>query len=186
MKRILLAVVFLLLLGSSALALTVARVSVEPTVTLNGQSLNLNGAGLRSKFFIKVYVGALYAERKLGSAAAVLADPGSKLILMRFIHSKVAKEKILDAFSAGFANNTPQLAGKAEVHEFLSLFRNDFVAGDIVDLALAGDGTVSASHNGRPLGTVRSALLARGILGIYFGDEPADKDLKAGMLGGEG
>jgi hypothetical protein len=100
MKRILFAVVFLLLLGSSALALTVAGVSVDPTVTLNGQSLNLNGAGLRSKFFIKVYVGALYAERKLGSAAAVLAYPGSKLIRMRFIHSKVAKEKILDAFSA--------------------------------------------------------------------------------------
>lgn len=186
MNRLLLQLAFLLLLGSSAFALSVAGVPVEPAVTLNGQTLPLNGAGLRSKFFIKVYVGALYAERKLPSAAAVFADPGSKLVRMRFIHSKVAKEKILDAFSEGFAKNSPQLAGKSEVREFLSLFRNDFVEGDIVDLALAGDGTVIASHNGRLLGTVRSAPLARGILGIYFGDEPADKDLKAGMLGGEG
>jgi hypothetical protein len=183
MKRILFTVVFLLLLGSSALALTVAGVSVEPTVTLNSQTLNLNGTGIRSKFFIKVYVGAFYAERKLGSSAAVLADPGSKLIRMNFVHSRVAKEKIVDAFSEGFANNTQQLTGKAEVKEFLSLFKNDFVEGDIVDLALASDGAVSASHNGRLLGTIRSPLLARGVLGIYFGDEPADKDLKAGMLG---
>lgn len=184
MQKILLPVVFLLLLGSSALALTVAGVNVPPTVTLGGQSLHLNGAGVRSKFFVKVYVGALYSERKLTSPAALFADPGSKLIRMSFVHSRVAKEKILAAFSEGFSNNTPQLTGKAEVREFLALFRNDFVAGDTVDLALASDGAVTVSHNGRMLGTIRSALLARGLLGIYFGDEPADKDLQARMLGG--
>lgn len=185
MKKILLPVVLLLLLGSSALALTVAGVNVPPTVTVHGQTLNRNGAGVRSKFFVKVYVGALYSERKLASPAAIFADPGSKLIRMSFVHSRVAKEKILAAFSEGFSNNTPQLAGKAEVQEFLSLFKNDFVSGDTVDLALASDGVVTVSHNGRMLGTIRSALLARGILAIYFGDVPADKDLQAGMLGGE-
>lgn len=185
MKKILLPIVFLLLLGSSALALTVAGVAVEPTVTVHGQTLNLNGAGVRSKFFVKVYVGALYASRKLPTAAAVFADPGSKLIRMSFVHSRVAKEKILAAFAEGFSNNTPQLAGQPEVKEFLALFRNDFVSGDTVDLALASDGAVTVSHNGRMLGTISSALLGRGLLAIYFGDEPADKDLQAGMLGEE-
>lgn len=185
MKKILLPIVFLLLICSSALALSVAGVNVPPTVTLSGQSLHLNGAGVRSKFFVKVYVGALYASRKLTSATEVLRDPGNKLIRMSFVHSRVAKEKILDAFREGFANNTPQLTGKPEAQEFLALFNNDFVSGDRVDLALASDGAVTVSHNGRILGTIRSALLVRGILGIYFGDEPADKDLQAGMLGGE-
>ena len=185
MKKILLPVVFLLLLGSSALALSVAGVNVPPTVTLSGQSLHLNGAGVRSKFFVKVYVGALYATRKLPTAAAIFADPGSKLIRMSFVHSRVAKEKILAAFAEGFSNNTPQLAGQPEAQEFFALFKNDFVSGDTVDLALASDGAVTVSHNGRMLGTIRSPLLARGLLAIYFGDAPADKDLKVGMLGGE-
>lgn len=185
MHKIFLPFFFILFLCSSACAVTVGGVIVEPTVKLNGQVLNLNGAGVRSKFFIKVYVGSLYASRKLSSAAEVLADPGSKLIRMNFVHSRVEKMKILDAFAEGFTNNSPQLAGKPEVKEFFSLFNNDFVAGDIVDLGLAADGAVTVSHNGRVLGTIRSTPLARGVLGIYFGEEPADKDLKAGMLGRE-
>lgn len=183
MKNFFTAIVLFLLTTGSALALNVAGVEVASTANVAGQTLTLNGAGIRSKFFIKVYVGALYSRHKLSSAAEVLADPGSKLIRMYFVHSRVAKEKIVDAFSEGFANNTPQLTGTPEVAAFLALFKNDFVEGDSVDLALASDGAVSASHNGRLLGTVSSPLLVRGVLGIYFGDEPADKDLKAGMLG---
>ena len=183
MKNVFILLCVTLFLAGSAFAVEIAGVNLEPSVTVNGHALKLNGSGLRKKFFVKVYIGSLYAGKRLPSAAAALSDSGDKLIRMNFLHSKVEKEKIIDAFSEGFSNNSPDLPGSAEVKNFLSLFTADFNRGDVVDLKLGADGAVSVSHNGRQLGTVPSAKLARGVLAIYLGDKPADEALKKGMLG---
>jgi hypothetical protein len=95
----------------------------------------------------------------------------------------VEKEKIVEAFTEGLANNSPGVARSAEAKAFLSLITADFVAGDTVDIFLSPDGTVAASHNGKALGTVRSPALVQGVLLIWFGEKPADGGLKKGMLG---
>jgi Chalcone isomerase-like len=181
--KILLLAVLLLLLPHGAFALEVAGVPVEQTEVVNNQTLRLNGSGIRKKFFVKVYVGSLYAAKRLATSGEVLNDPGDKLIRMRFLHSKVGKEKIVEAFAEGFANNAPELVAAGEGKKFLAFFTDDFVKGDTVDLQLAADGTVTAKHNRKVLGSVKSARLAQGILTIYFGDKPADETLKKGMLG---
>jgi hypothetical protein len=185
MKNLFVAFVLTLFLTSQSAALEVAGVQLDQTVTINSQQLKLNGFGIRKKFFVKVYIGSLYAAKSLPSATAALNDNGDKLIRMNFLHSKVEKEKIIEAFSDGFANNSPDLIGSPEVKKFLTLFTADFIRGDIVDLTLGADGTVSASHNKKSLGTIPSTKLARAVLAIYLGDKPADDSLKKGMLGKE-
>jgi hypothetical protein len=183
MRKIAVALSFLLL-SSQAFALEIAGVNVPPTVSVHQKTLYLNGAGIRKAYvFVKVYVGSLYTERKVTTTAQLLADPGEKLIRMSFVHSKVEKEKIVKAFAEGLANNSPDIAQSAEAKSFLSSFRDDFVKGDTVDIVVSPDGAVTASHNGKTLGTVRSPALARGVLLIWFGEKPADADLKKGMLG---
>jgi hypothetical protein len=172
-----------LLLSSQAFALDVGGVNVSPTVVLHQKTLLLNGAGIRKKLFIKVYVGSLYTEQKVTTPAQLLADPGEKLVRMNFVYSKVEKEKIIEAFAEGLANNSPAVAQSAEAKAFLSWFTADFVAGDTVDISLSPDGTVAASHNGKALGTARSPALVQGVLLIWFGEKPADGGLKKGMLG---
>ena len=174
----------LLLLSSHAWALDVAGVNVAPAVSVHQKTLLLNGAGVRKKFLtVKVYVGSLYTERKVTTSAQLLADPGEKLIRMSFVYKKVEKEKIVEAFAEGLANNSPGVARSAEAKAFLSSFTGDFVAGDTVDISISPDGTVAASHNGKSLGTVRSPAFAQGVLLIWFGEKPADGSLKKGMLG---
>lgn len=185
MKNICLALILCLFLTATASAVEIAGVKLEPAVTVNGQSLKLNGSGLRKKMFVKVYIGSLYSAKRLQSGAEALNDSSDKLIRMNFLHSKVDKEKIIEAFKEGFANNSPELAASAEVKKFLALFTADFIRGDVVDLMLRADGTVAASHNGKQLGAVTSPKLARGVLAIYLGDKPADESLKKGMLGKE-
>ncbi|MBP2679507.1 MAG: hypothetical protein H6Q82_2572 [Deltaproteobacteria bacterium] len=182
MRKLAVALSFLLL-SSQAFALDVAGVNVPPAVVVQQKTLSLNGAGIRKKFFFKVYVGSLYTERKVTSTAQLLADPGEKLVRMNFVYKKVDRGDIVKAFADGLENNSPAVAGSAEAKAFLSWFTSDFVAGDTVDIALAPDGTVSASQNGKALGTVRSPALAQGVLLIWFGEKPADADLKKGMLG---
>ena len=182
MRKLAVALSFLLL-SSQAFALDVAGVNVSPIVALHQKTLSLNGAGIRKKLFIKVYVGSLYTERKVTTPAQLLADPGEKLVRMNFVHSKVEKEKIIEAFAEGLSNNSPEVARSAEAKAFLSWFTADFVAGDTVDISLSPDGTVAASHNGKALGTARSPALVQGVLLIWFGEKPADGGLKKGMLG---
>lgn len=181
--RVLLAFCLILSFAASSFALEIAGVQVEPSVTVNNRQLNLNGSGLRKKFFVKVYIGSLYAAKKLTSGPEALTDSGDKLVRMQFLHTKVEKEKITEAFREGFANNSPELAGSPEVKRFLALFTADFQRGDGVDLFLGSDGSVVARLNGKVLGTIVSPRLARGILAIYLGDKPADEALKRGMLG---
>ena len=173
----------LLLLSSQSFALDVGGVNVAPTVSSRQKTLTLNGSGIRKKLFFKVYVGSLYTERKVATPAQLLADPGEKLVRMNFVYKKVEKEKIIEAFAEGLANNSPGVARSAEAKAFLSWFTADFVAGDTVDISLSPDGTVAAAHNGKALGTVRSPALVQGVILIWFGEKPADGGLKKGMLG---
>lgn len=185
MKNLYVALILTLIFAGQSNAAEVFGVKLEPSVTVNSQQLKLNGYGIRKKFFVKVYIGSLYATKHFSSAAAALSDNGDKLIRMNFLHSKVEKEKIIEVYTEGFANNSHDLVGSPEVKRFLALFTKDFNRGDVVDLNLAADGTVSVSQNGKSLGVVSSTKLARGVLAIYLGDKPADEALKKGMLGKE-
>lgn len=181
--RKLLVALSVLFLSTQAYGMEIAGVNVAPTVTVGQKSLVLNGAGIRRKFVIKVYVGALYLERKVSSVEELLKDPGDKLIRMRFIHSKVEKEKIVDAFAEGLSDNSPSVAQTPEAKAVLSWFTADFVEGDTLDVFFAADGSVSATHNGKALGAVRNPAIARAVLLIWFGQKPADAGLARGMLG---
>jgi Chalcone isomerase-like len=183
MKSWLLLMAVVLLSETSALAVEVAGVNLAPEQTLSGETLRLNGYGIRTKFFFKIYIGALYTAQPVATTGQAVALSGSKLIRMDFLYEKVEKEKIVGAFAEGLAKNSPGLIDTKAVREFLGWFDADFVKGDRVDLVMAGDGTVSASHNGRRLGSINDPGLARGVLLIYLGDKPADDNLKEGMLG---
>jgi hypothetical protein len=183
MKNLCVALFMTLLCAGTSSAVDVFGVKLEPSVSVNSQQLKLNGYGIRKKFFVKVYIGSLYASKPISSAASALSDNSDKLIRMNFLHSKVEKEKIIEVFSEGFVNNSPDLVDSQELKKFLALFTADFIRGDVVDLILKAAGSVSVSHNGKPLGTVASTKLARGVLAIYLGNKPADEALKKGMLG---
>ena len=184
MKRLIMVVCCLLLvLPSFVSAKTVYDINLPETATVGTETLQLNGYGLRKKFFFKIYLGSLYTAKKVTSTDQVLTLKSAKLIRMDFIYSKVEREKITEAFAEGFEKNSPQLKGNPVLQQFLDLFDADFVAGDRVDLMFSVDGVVSAHHNGRNLGEIKSSELAKAVLLIYLGDDPADDDLKDGMLG---
>lgn len=182
MKK-LLVLIPLLLFAVNVQARQVGGIAVPEQVTVGAQTLNLNGYGYRTKWFFKIYLGSLYSAHPISSLADADRDPGDKLIRMTFIYHRVKAEKIVDAFNEDFQNNTPGLAGTSAAKRFLCFFTTDFVKGDVVDLALEGSGKVTVTKNGRLLGRVTSLPLEQGILAVYLGKEPADEDMKEGMLG---
>ncbi|MGL4711101.1 MAG: chalcone isomerase family protein, partial [Shewanella sp.] len=98
-----------LLLPHTLMAKEVSGVQVAETVTLDSQTLQLNGAGVRSKFFMDLYVGSLYLPTALGDTAAIIDAP-TAAIRLNMTSGMITAEKMHAAISEGFelatANNT--------------------------------------------------------------------------------
>ena len=169
-------------------AVTLGDVSIPDTVTVSDTRLQLNGAGYRSKFIFKIYVGALYTEKKVGSRDAVQALKGPKRVLMHMVYDEVSHAKMAAAWEEGFEGNSSdaQLEKlQARLKTFIGYFP-DLRAGDVVYLDyLPGKGT-RVSINNKTAGMIEGDDFYTALLDVWLGDEPADDDLKDAMLGKNG
>jgi len=172
-----------------AQAVEIEGVKVAERVRLgdSGQELVLNGAGVRTRLFFRVYVGALYLQKKTAGAQAVLVDKGPKRVALHMLR-ELSAEQLFSAMSDGLkSNHSPaELAGfDAQVKALEKIFNAVKVArvGDVILLDLAAAGT-SVVVNGDAKGSIPGAEFARALLTIWLGEQPADADLKRAMLGG--
>lgn len=167
----------------------VAGVTVPDNVQLHadGSSLNLNGAGIRRKFFIDVYVGALYLTQPAQDLAGILALQGAKRISMQFVHNEVRAEKLVSAWNEGFENNLTAEEFRAlrpRIANFNGLFPS-LRKGDRVDIEIMPTGGTQVWINDALRGKVAGADFARALLHIWLGEHPADAGLKQALLGGD-
>src|SRR5688572_27617935 len=98
--------ILLLLTAVAADAAVVEDVNVPDSITVADSALVLNGAGVRKRFFVKVYVGALYLPSKETKAEAIVNAPGAKSVRLHFLYSEVEAKKLADAWTDGFKSNS--------------------------------------------------------------------------------
>ena len=172
-------------LAIPASALEIGGVQLPDSVTVEGRQLQLNGAGLRTKLFFKIYAGGLYLTSPSHDAAAIIAADAPMLVRMHFIYDGVSVEKLQEGWKDGFALTAPSASEDLQVamEAFIDFFNEDARKNDIYDIAwLPGKGT-EVSLNGNSLGTVTGIDLKKALFAIWFGNDPVDDDLKEGMLG---
>ncbi|HID49254.1 MAG TPA: hypothetical protein EYP40_06550 [Chromatiales bacterium] len=175
------------LLAGNVLAREVAGVNLPETITLQGDStpLMLNGAGIRSKFIFDIYVGALYLPARATTVEAILAEPGPKRVRMHFLYKEVSKDKLTDGWREGLENNLDETRFQRlapTLEQFNALFRT-VREGDVIDIDyLPGTGT-RVWINRKLQGTVDDPRFYPALLLVWLGEDPADADLKDGMLG---
>jgi len=182
-STLLLTILYVTAIGARQLG----NVSLPDKVTLKDTDveLQLNGMGYRSKFFVKVYVGALYTESKVSSRDAVQALNGPKRVVMHFVYDEVSHEKMSDAWHEGFEDNNSDDQLKklqARLENFISYF-TDMKEGDEVLLDYIPASGTHVIRNGEEQGVIEGADFYRALLDVWLGDEPADSDLKEAMLG---
>lgn len=160
----------------------------ERTAALGGQTLNLNGAGLRKRAFFKVYVAGLYAGQKSTDAATIINDKGPRRVSLRMLRDLEA-QSFIDAFNEGLKNNTPepQLAAlKPQVDALVATLKaiGEAKTGDAINFDYTPDGGTRITVNGQPKGNpIPGAEFFAAVLRIWLGDKPVDDTLKKGMLG---
>jgi hypothetical protein len=179
--------VAMLLIFSSleASAMKIAGVDVPQSVIVANKALVLNGAGIRKKLFIKVYVGSLYLTAKNMTVDKIMADPGAKSIVLDFLYKEVSNKKLVDGWNKGFIDNSSAKeirALKDRINKFNSLFVTVYKGDEIRLDYLPGEGT-QVKINGTLKGTVPGEDFNQALLKIWMGSKPADDKLKKAWLG---
>jgi hypothetical protein len=176
----------LLLIGLFTLDLfakDIAGLSIPDSIQAGGETIALNGAGIRSKFFLKVYVGSLYVKDKGNNPEVIIKADEPMAIRLDFLMD-VDAPKILDAWNEGFENSSGGNldALKDRIAEFNTCFSQDSVKGTRYDIVYVPNTGLSVMVNGVEKALIPGFDFKRAVFGIWLGDKPADKDLKKGML----
>jgi hypothetical protein len=185
MRTRLFALLALLLTASVAWAGTLAGVTLPDKVDVDGQSLVLNGMGLRTKLFIKVYVGGLYLSQEEKSAQKILAADAPRRMTLHFIYD-VSKDQMCDAWGEGLEANTPKASAEVKKNfQTLCTWMDGVGKGQQLALTyLPGQGT-RVEIAGKAKGTLPGKPTADAILSTWLGPDPGPgADFKKAVLGG--
>jgi hypothetical protein len=169
----------------AAAAVEIGGVTLPDTLVVGSEQLVLNGAGLRKKFFIKVYAAGLYLRERTNDAQAIIAGDAPMAVRMEFLYDGVSPEKLIAAWNEGFAHATGGDLSSIEhqVRRFDALFTETAHKGDVYQLLYTPGEGVRVEVNGRTAGTIPGVDFKRALFAIWLGDKPADRSLKEGMLG---
>lgn len=186
MKRIIPMVMLVLCLTVTAKATDIAGVMLAEEITQsNGTVLPLNGAGIRSKFFFKIYVGALYLENKSSDAQEVISMEGGKQIYLHFLYNEVGKDDLVEAWSDGFqANGSPvQLSDLAQQIDSYNALFDTVKSGDVITLDYQPEAGTSVTIRNEKKGTIPGKPFNDLLLSIWLGQKPVTEDLRDELLG---
>ena len=174
--------------GVMAAPLEISGVKLDDSVEVRGSRLQLNGAGIRYKAVFKVYVAALYLEKKAATPEEVFAAPGSKRIsitMLREIDSNELGKSFTKAFEENAARNEMSrlIPGLLKMSQVFS-DQKKMLPGENFTLDwIPGTGTV-ISVKGKPQGEpVKEIEFYNAMLRIWLGTKPADWKLKEELLG---
>jgi hypothetical protein len=169
-------------------AVDVAGVKFDDTVTVGGQQLKLNGAGLRTKVIFKVYAAGLYLTDKKSTVPDVLAVPGPRRVVITMLR-EVSSEEFGKAFTDGLNANTgkdernkilPQIMKFGEVFAQTPVLKK----GDQLSLDWTPNEGTQCYLNGKKIGELMPGLaFYNAVLRIWLGDKPVDSSLKPALLG---
>ena len=186
--RTFLAGLVLFCLCTSSQAAELAGVRLVDTVQMGEKALVLNGAGIRTKWFFKVYIAALYLPQKQTSAESIIADDHEHRIVLHMLRD-LSSEKLFNAFKDAIeANHSPDELRSldADIKQMAQIFEavEEVKSDDVISLDYLPAIGTKIRVNGTNRGTIAGAAFNRALLKIWLGDKPAQDDLKKEMLGG--
>ena len=141
MKKILLTLTILLSLQFSTVSaqtqLEVNGVTVPRKIEIQNKTMQLNGAGGRSKMWLEVYVQALYLSQLSQDPNFIINSDTEMAIRIEITSSMVSSKKLTNAMNTGFeksaGNNLNEL--RPRIEEFKTFLSEAITEKDVFILA---------------------------------------------------
>lgn len=180
------------LIAGTALCLQAAAAPTtskfDATAQLGGSTLQLNGKGTRVRLVFKAYDMGMYTIKRVSTAADLFALPGAKRLQFTALRELPGTD-LGRLFLRGISDNTP--AAQLTRHtlattRLIEIFsgKPKLVPGDTFAMDFVpGKGTqfyIQGQAQGEPVGDDEFFTL---VLRIWFGESPADTQLRDALLG---
>jgi hypothetical protein len=168
--------------GAPAAASRLADVEMPDRITVEGETLYLNGLGLREATALKVdvYVAGLYLTKRMYEAAEILDSQQRKRLVLHFVRD-VSAADLRDAFREGF-DKTGVTGIESQVDSLLGVL-TDVKKGDQLVISQAPGSGAVVEIRGESVARLQSAKFERALFAIWLGDKPPNRGLKEGLLG---
>lgn len=191
MKKISQNLLFLFLVIAAVPAnaqVTISGVTLPATMKVGNSILVLNGGGVRTKFFMDMYVAGLYVTNKNTNGDAISKANDATAVRLHIVSSLVTTDRMKEAILEGFKKSTgDKLAPlQARIDKFVKVFSLEPITkGNEFDITFTPSGGVQIAKNGKVLETIEGLDFKAALWGIWLGSDPADSGLKKGLLGGK-
>lgn len=178
MKKLLIFLV--LILGINAKAAQIDDLTFPDHLTANGQSLKLNGMGLRKAtvFKVRVYGAALYVAQPSTKADVILKAETPKVLIMKFMR-EVSQDKINEAWDKAFEKTETKYRTQIQT---LKKWMPNAKEGDVIEYTFLAEKT-EVKVNEKLKGSLEGGDWGRALLTTWLGENPPTEELKNGLLG---
>ncbi|KGJ96841.1 chalcone isomerase family protein [Colwellia psychrerythraea] len=173
-------------------AKTLGDVYISESIKFDDKILLAQGAGVRSRFFIDLYVASLFSEPDINSkrlsatdSYEVLNGQSLKAIRLNIVSGLISSEKMLVSIEEGFQLATNENSKEIDIYitEFVSVFDQPIEKKDqFTFISEPGVGVHVLKNNVR-LTSINNEAFRRALLSIWLGTSPVDKSLKRDMFG---
>ncbi|ASJ74751.1 chalcone isomerase family protein [Granulosicoccus antarcticus] len=178
-------VMTLALLAGPLHAAKVGGLTLDETIPVGSTQTHYNGAGLRKKLFIKLYVGSLYLETASSDASTIIDADEAMAIRLNILSGMLTRDKLLKALKEGFDNatggNTAPI--QPQIDQMIGLMQDKISPGDSLTLAYEPGVGTHVLKNGTELSVIEGLPFKSALFGIWLSSKPAQGSLKSAMLG---
>ncbi|MAA72126.1 MAG: chalcone isomerase [Bermanella sp.] len=163
----------------------IAGVNLPDSMNAQNQALALNGAGIRSKFFMDIYAAGLYLAESSQEAKSIIAQDKPMALRLHITSGLLSSEKMESATREGFekstGGNTAEI--KDTIETFIATFKDGIVENDVFDFVYVPSAGVNVFKNGELKTTVEGLKFKQALFGIWLSEDAVQSDLKEGLLG---
>lgn len=174
------------LIATQAHAATMDGVTLPDSYAAEGQTLKLNGIGVRTLtiFSVKIYVAGLYLATPSHDAQQIMKSSGTKVLMLKFLHAG-SKADIQKEYREGEKTNCGSGGcNPADEGDFERLVAAApaVAVGDTSTFIFTSKG-FRVLANDRDIGDYANPDLGERILAGFIGEHPPSTDLRSALLG---
>lgn len=189
MKRVLISILAVFLMGSVAIAKDASEVKLPDSLKAGASDLVLNGSGLRIKTIafidLELYVAGLYLKQKSTDSDKVVTADESMGIKLHITSKLISAEKMTNATIEGFEKSTGGNTApiQKEIDEMMSVFKEEIKVDDVYDFVYVPEKGTEIYKNGKLAKTIVGIEFKKALFGIWMGKDPVQADLKKNLSG---
>lgn len=165
-----------------------AGIELPQKINLNKVDLFLNGAAIRSKFFMQTYIISFYTATSIKDDRIAIESNIERSLRMQIITPLATSKAVSENIQSGMKDSLGSLyyQQKDLIEDLRKVIENSGVQyKDTIDIYYTSDSELKLYKNYQEIYSNKSGkLFAETILSMYFGKKPKDNKIKEALLKG--